>query len=118
MKIAREQIEAALEICQNALPALWEQSPSNPNRVNNARTGNLVASIWPEGCTPPHNSTHTFSRHIAQMNPEFAQALLEGWLELENALDVLLKVRIESSIAMAESALQSARAKLDEKAHD
>lgn len=114
MQTARERVEKALEIARNALPTIWEQSTDNPNRVNNALTGNLVASVWPEGCTPPHNSTHTFSRHIATMDPQFAQALLQGWLTMHDAMAEWTKDGGFECWYLIYNALASARKKLEE----
>lgn len=117
---AREKVLAALETAKKATPGRW--SILKGLKQNSFRR--LSDTIVLRSASKEQESICCFYGHktndaafVATMNPEFAQALLEGWLILEGALEETLAWTGDRnrSYPVLKGALQSARAKFEKK---
>lgn len=112
MKPAREQIEAALETAKKATPGPWHTSSFGG--VYDAPHMSHKRMISTNGENYADDQAIKDDLYIATMNPEFAQALLEGWLEFEDACGRSC-VCAEDIQCVACYALASARSKFEKK---
>lgn len=90
MKTAREQIEAALETAKKATQGKWN---ATSKEIDIGFFMQIPVTLHDVNGPHPQISYHDSqdakadAEHIATMNPEFTQAFLESWLEMEAALE-------------------------------